>query len=217
MRALTISRNSSGALLAHWESNLLADPPVGSLGLLDGHCSCCAKWRCRGTLGRGGGDLGAPGWVPTLGPLQRKVFVCLCPGDPAPATTGAPEAFCGATSVRRGSGTQGANPGAPTAQRRCSSAARGSSTSGAPQAPCGKERASCTRKRSKAGCGRPEDGGVGAAKTVKRPPQQPAQSQHANYWAPLGLWGGQVTPLWCGVWAGGPLSPPPPPQEMLSC
>ena len=28
-------------------------------------------------------------------------------------------------------------------------------------------------------------GGVWAAKTVKRPPQQPAQPQYANYWAPL--------------------------------
>ena len=35
--------------------------------------------------------------------------------------------------------------------------------------------ASRTRKRSEAGCGQPEDGGVGTAKTVKRPPQQPAQ------------------------------------------
>ena len=42
-----------------------------------------------------------------------------------------------------------------------------------------------TRKRSGAGCGRPEDGGVWTAKTVKRPPQQPAQPQYANYWAPL--------------------------------
>ena len=59
------------------------------------------------------------------------------------ATTGAPEAFCGATSARRGSGTWGANPGAPAAQRRCSSVPRGSSTkwatAGAPEAPCGKE------------------------------------------------------------------------------
>ena len=45
--------------------------------------------------------------------------------------------------------------------------------------------ASRTRKRSKAGCGRPEDGGVGTAKTVKLPPQQLAQPQYANYWAPL--------------------------------
>ena len=36
-----------------------------------------------------------------------------------------------------------------------------------------------------AGCGRPEDGGVGTANTVKQPPQQqPAQSQHTNHWAP---------------------------------
>ena len=45
--------------------------------------------------------------------------------------------------------------------------------------------ASRTRKHSEAGCGRPEDGGVCTAKTVKRPPQQPAQPQYANYWAPL--------------------------------
>ena len=42
-----------------------------------------------------------------------------------------------------------------------------------------------TRKRSEAGCGRPEDGGVWTAKTVKQPPQQPAQPHYANYWAPL--------------------------------
>ena len=39
--------------------------------------------------------------------------------------------------------------------------------------------------RSEAGCARPEDGGVGAAQTVKRPPQQLTQPQYANYWAPL--------------------------------
>ena len=67
--------------------------------------------------------------------------------------------------------------GSPAAQRRCWSAPGGSSaqwaTAGArvEQGPW----ASRTRKRSKAGCGRPEDGGVGSTKTVKRPPQQPAQ------------------------------------------
>ena len=35
--------------------------------------------------------------------------------------------------------------------------------------------ASRTRKRSEAGYGRPVDGGAWAAKTVRRPPQQPAQ------------------------------------------
>ena len=45
------------------------------------------------------------------GPLQRKVFVCLGPRDSAPSgPLGAPEAFCGATSACRGSGTRGANP-----------------------------------------------------------------------------------------------------------
>ena len=45
--------------------------------------------------------------------------------------------------------------------------------------------ASRTRKRSEAGCGWPENGGVWTAKTVKGPPQQPAQPQYANYWALL--------------------------------
>ena len=39
--------------------------------------------------------------------------------------------------------------------------------------------------RGEAGGGRPEEGGAWAAKTVKQPPQQPAQPRHANYRAPL--------------------------------
>ena len=42
-----------------------------------------------------------------------------------------------------------------------------------------------TQKRSEAGYGRPVDRGVWTAKTVKRPRQQPAHPQCANYWAPL--------------------------------
>ena len=45
--------------------------------------------------------------------------------------------------------------------------------------------ASRTRKHSEAGYGRPVDRGEWTAKTVKRPRQQPAQPQYANYWAPL--------------------------------
>ena len=45
--------------------------------------------------------------------------------------------------------------------------------------------ASRTRKLSNAGCGWPEDGGAWTAKTIKRPPQQPAHPQNADYWAPL--------------------------------
>ena len=41
------------------------------------------------------------------------------------------------------------------------------------------------QKHSEAGYGRPVDRGVWTAKTVKRPPQQPAHPQYANYWAPL--------------------------------
>ena len=45
--------------------------------------------------------------------------------------------------------------------------------------------ASHTQKHSKAGYGRPVDKGVWTAKTVKRPQQQPAHPQYANYWALL--------------------------------
>ena len=41
------------------------------------------------------------------------------------------------------------------------------------------------QKHSDAGYGRPVDRGVWTAKTVKRPRQQPAHPQYANYWAPL--------------------------------
>ena len=46
LRALIVPQDTSGALLAHWISGLpsVADPPVGSLSLLDGSCSCCVKW-----------------------------------------------------------------------------------------------------------------------------------------------------------------------------
>ena len=40
-------------------------------------------------------------------------------------------------------------------------------------------------KHSEAGDGRPVDRGVWTANTVKRPRQQPAHPQYANYWAPL--------------------------------
>ena len=45
--------------------------------------------------------------------------------------------------------------------------------------------ASRTRKHSEAGYGRPVDRGAWTAKTVKRPRQQPAHPQYANYWVPL--------------------------------
>ena len=45
--------------------------------------------------------------------------------------------------------------------------------------------ASRTQKHSEAGYGRSVDRGVWTAKTVKRPRQQPAHPQYANYWAPL--------------------------------
>ena len=42
-----------------------------------------------------------------------------------------------------------------------------------------------TQKHSEAGYGRPVDRGAWTTKTVKRPRQQPAHPQYANYWAPL--------------------------------
>ena len=45
--------------------------------------------------------------------------------------------------------------------------------------------ASRTQKHSEAGYGRPVDRGVRTAKIVKRPRQQPAHPQYANYWTPL--------------------------------
>ena len=45
--------------------------------------------------------------------------------------------------------------------------------------------ASGTQKHSEAGYGRPVNRGAWTAKTVKRPRQQPAHPQYANYWAPL--------------------------------
>ena len=73
--ARTILRNSSGARLAHWESDVPADPPVGSIGLLGDQWSCRAQRRCRGTLGRAGGTPGGVGgaWAP-LGGLRVLVW-----------------------------------------------------------------------------------------------------------------------------------------------
>ena len=45
--------------------------------------------------------------------------------------------------------------------------------------------ASRAQKHSEAGYGRPVDRGAWTAKTVKRPLQQPARPQYANFWAPL--------------------------------
>ena len=45
--------------------------------------------------------------------------------------------------------------------------------------------ASRTQNHSEAGYGRPVERGTWTAETVKRPRQQPAHPQYANYWAPL--------------------------------
>ena len=64
-------------------------------------------------------------------------------------------------------------------------AVRGKRTYGGRPGQRVEERASRTQNHSKAGYGRPVDRGAWTAKTVKRPRQQPAHPQYANYWAPL--------------------------------
>ena len=67
-------------------------------------------------------------------------------------------------------------------------AVRGKRTYGGRPGQCVEEQgtwASRTQKHSEAGYGRPVDRGAWTAKTVKRPRQQPAHPQYANYWAPL--------------------------------
>ena len=96
---------------------------------------------------------------PTPGPLQRNVFVVHAQGTCTQwATTGVPDAFRAATSVRRGSGTQGTNPCGTGLLFVC------------PQGMAHAEQGtwgSHTTKHREGGCGRPEDGGVWTAKTVK--------------------------------------------------
>ena len=77
----------------------------------------------------------------------------------------------------------GNQPWGPAAQHRCSFAPRGSRAQWATAGACAEQGTwgSRTRKHREAGCGRPEDGGVWTAKTVKRTPQQPTQPQYANY------------------------------------
>ena len=67
-------------------------------------------------------------------------------------------------------------------------AVRGKRTYGGQPGQCVEKQgtwASRTQKHSEAGYGRPVDRGAWTAKTVKRPRQQPAHPQYANYWAPL--------------------------------
>ena len=67
-------------------------------------------------------------------------------------------------------------------------AVRGKRTYGGRLGQCVEEQgtwASRTQNHSEAGYGRPVDRGAWTAKTAKRPRQQPAHPQYANYWAPL--------------------------------
>ena len=157
----------------HWPSRRPSDPTGGSAGRSDSQWASRAPEELRKMVSahRGWGTQRANPGAPAAQRLRASTLRGTCTQW---ATTGAPDVFRAATSARRGSGTQGTNPGAPAAQRRCSSAPRGSHASGPD-----------TRKHREAGCGRPEDGGVWTANTIKRPPQQPTQPQYANYWAPL--------------------------------
>ena len=65
-------------------------------------------------------------------------------------------------------------------------AVRGKSTyGGRPGQRVEEQGTGASQKHSEAGYGRPVDRGAWTAKTVKRPRQQPAHPQYANYWAPL--------------------------------
>ena len=97
------------------------------------------------------------------------------------ATTGAPDAFRAATSAHRGSSTLGALRHSAVVRLRPRDPVRSGQRLGTEQGTWG----SRTRKHGEASCGRPINRGVWTAKTVKRPPQQPTQPQHANYSAPL--------------------------------
>ena len=86
--------------------------------------------------------------------------------------------------VRTGLGVQGAfvDIARPqTSRKRSLGGESGTGPSGTRAAPA----PSCACHTGGGGYGRPVDRGVWTAKTVKRPRQQPAHPQYANYWAPL--------------------------------
>ena len=120
------------------------------------------------------------------GALQRNVFVRPCSGEPAPSGPPLGPLMRSVQPPVRTGDQAPREPAGPAAQRRCSSAPRGSraqwATAGARAEQC--TWGSRTRKHREAGCGRPEDGVVWTAKTVKQPTQRPTQPQYANYWAP---------------------------------
>ena len=164
---------------------LLATNAVGGRQCVRGQRSASHAGAGGGGGRRGRAGDGAPRG-PTPGPLQRNVFARPRSGEPAPdGPPLGPLMRPVQPPVRAGDQA----PREPTLrpQRRCSLAPGGScarwATAGAraEQGTWG----SRTWKCSEAGCGRPEDGGVWTAKAVKRCPQQPAQPQYANYWAPL--------------------------------
>ena len=103
-------------------------------------CVSASCWRPSSLGAGGGGEMVSArrGWGTQRANPGAPAAQSLCPVPRGPstqwATTGAPEAFCGATSARRGSGTRGANPGAPAARRLCPSTLRGP-TSGPPLGP----------------------------------------------------------------------------------
>ena len=118
------------------------------------------------------GGLGGGGW----GGMRAKKIVCASNG---PLTVGSIQA----TFVGIGSGMclvfgLRAGGGGPTV--------RGKRTYGGRPGQRVEEQGTwAAQKHSEAGYGRPVDRGVWTAKTVKRPRQQPAHHQYANYWAPL--------------------------------
>ena len=145
----------------------------------------CTQWATAGapdafrgatSARRGSGTQGANRGAPAS---QRRCSSTPRGSSTQRATAGAPEAPCGKEWWTR----QGKE--LPTKPRWAEprTAARSQCSVNPPGNHAEQDTwGSRTRKHREAGCGRPEDG---AAQTVKRPPQQPAQLQYANYWAPL--------------------------------
>ena len=148
----------------------------------EGHSKAGEATRTAGTGNQNGADGRACAWeaATTKGMAWPASPVATgCQGNPC--STGI---RCGAVSC---------SPDGLFAQQerepiRGSPAVRGKRTYGGRPGQCVEEQgtwASRTQKHSKAGYGRPVDRGVWTAITVKRPRQQPAHPQYANYWAPL--------------------------------
>ena len=146
----------------------------------------CTQWATTGapdafrgatSARRGSGTQGANPGGPAA---QRRCSSAPRGSSTQRATAGAPEVPCGKEWWARQEQEPPTKPGwaepRTTARAWCSVSHVGHH---AEQGMWG----SRTQEHREAGCGRPVGRGVWTAKTVKRPPQQPAQPQYANCWA----------------------------------